>query len=67
MQTASDVTSHLITYIHTTAMSTVEDLSDAAHHAIETMHEATLQDLLKNKNSAVWQLLQERNYALREW
>ena len=49
-------------------MSTVEDLSDAAHHAIETetMHEATLQDLLKNKNLAVWQLLQERNYALRE-
>lgn len=47
-------------------MSTVEDLSDAARHAIKTMHEATLQDLLKNKNSAVWQLLQERNYALCE-
>ena len=48
-------------------MSTVKDLSDAAYHTIETMHEATLQDLLKNKNLAVWQLLQECNYALCEW
>ena len=47
-------------------MSTVEDLSNAARHTIKTMHEVTLQDLLKNKNPAVWQLLQERNYALHE-
>jgi hypothetical protein len=34
--------------------------------AIEIMHEATLQDLIKNKNNAVWHLLVEQNQALCE-
>ena len=51
-------------YMHT--MSTCEHLTDAARDRIEIIHEATLQDLLKNKNQAVWQLLEERNQALRE-
>ncbi|KAN0134642.1 hypothetical protein V8E53_007427 [Lactarius tabidus] len=45
-------------------MSTGGQINDSTHHAIEITHEATLQDLIKNKNSAIWHLLLERNQAL---
>jgi hypothetical protein len=47
-------------------MFTGEQITDTVRHAIEIIHEATLQDLIKNKNSAIWHLLLERNQALRE-
>ena len=47
-------------------MSTGENLTNAAHDHIEIIHEATLQDLLKNRNQAMWQLLEEWNHALQE-
>ena len=43
-----------------------DQITDSARHTIEILHEATLRDLVKNKNSAVWHLLIERNQALQE-
>ncbi len=41
-------------------------LSPEEIRAIEVLHEATLQDLIKTKNYAILQLLEERNKLLRE-
>jgi len=47
-------------------MSTDQIISPSECCAIETIHKATLQDLLKNMNMAVWHLLIERNQTLHE-
>ena len=47
-------------------MFTGDQITESTRRNIETLHEATLGDLIKNKNGAVWQLLGERNEALRE-
>ena len=47
-------------------MFTGDEIDDSTRCAIEILHEATLGDLIKNKNSAIWHLLMERNQALHE-
>lgn len=48
-------------------MFTGKPIHNTAHCAISVMHKATLQDLIKNKNSAVWHLLIGQNLALCDW
>ena len=47
-------------------MFTGDQITESTCRNIETLHETTLDDLIKNKNGAVWQLLAECNKALRE-
>ena len=58
---------YLLTHTSTPInMFTGDQITESTHQNIETLHEATLGNLIKNKNSAVWQLLGERNEALPE-
>ena len=66
-QMASDATYISIAYIYTHVnMFTGDQITDSARRNIEILHEATLGNLIKTKNSTIWYLLIERNQALRE-
>jgi hypothetical protein len=47
-------------------MFTGKQITNTVRHAIKIIHKAMLQDLIKNKNSAIWHLLLEWNQALCE-
>jgi hypothetical protein len=42
------------------------EITDSERHDIELLHEATLQDLQRCRNDAVWKILLERNQTLDE-